>query len=119
MLINLSNHPSTKWSEAQTEAARQFGEVIDLPFPQVDPFGDEAYIAELADTYCSKVLTLAEDNPVSVHLMGEMTFTHALALRLKAVGVGCLASTTERVVVEEAPDRKTAFFRFVRFRNYE
>ena len=119
MLINLSNHPFAKWSEAQTEAARQFGEVVDLPFPQVDPYGDEAYIAELADTYCSKVLALAEGNPVSVHLMGEMTLIHALAFRLKAVGVECLASTTERVVVEEAPDRKTAFFRFVRFRKYE
>ena len=119
MLINLSNHPSAKWSVEQTEAARQFGEVVDLPFPQVDPFGDEAYIAELADAYCGKVLALAEGNPVSVHLMGEMTLIHALAFRLKAVGVECLASTTERVVVEEAPDRKTALFRFVRFRKYE
>ena len=119
MLINLSNHPSAKWSIEQTEAAKQYGEIIDLPFPQVDPYGDEAYIATLADEYCQKVLELAEGRPAFVHLMGEMTFTHAMAIRLRAVGVECLASTTERLVVEEELDRKTALFRFVRFRRYE
>ncbi|RME03015.1 MAG: TIGR02221 family CRISPR-associated protein, partial [Bacteroidetes bacterium] len=33
-LLNLSNHPTSSWTEAQmAEAKRLFGEVIDLPFP--------------------------------------------------------------------------------------
>lgn len=118
MFINLSNHPSTKWSEAQIEAAKQYGDIVDLPFPQVDPKGDEDYIAGLADEYCHKVLDLADSHPVTVHLMGEMTLTFALVIRMKAKGLVCLASTTERIVTEEAPGVKTNVFRFARFRKY-
>jgi hypothetical protein len=119
MFINLSNHPSSKWSEAQTESARQFGDIVDLPFPQVDPNGDETYIARLANEYCQKVIDMAGGKPVAVHLMGEMTLTFALARLLKAAGITCMAATTERVVVENEPGLKTAIFRFVRFRKYE
>lgn len=37
MFINLSNHTSTRWSEAQKEAARQYGEIVDMPFSAVSP----------------------------------------------------------------------------------
>ena len=70
MLINLSNHPSSKWSKEQTEAALHYGEIADLPFPVVAPEGDENYIAALADEYCNKVVELAGGAPVTVHLMG-------------------------------------------------
>ena len=118
MFINLSNHSSDKWSEAQIEAAKQYGDIVNLPFPQVDPKGDEAYIAGLTDAYCQKVHELADDAPLVVHLMGEMTLTFALVTRLKAKGIVCLASTTERIVTEEAPGVKTNVFRFARFRKY-
>lgn len=118
MFINLSNHPSSKWSEAQTEAAKQYGDIIDLPFPEVDPNGDEAYIANLADEYCRKILDMRDGTPLTIHLMGEMTFAFALVARLKKKDVACLASTTERIVLEEAPGVKTNVFRFVRFRHY-
>lgn len=46
MLLNLSNHPSSLWCDEQIKAAETlFGEIVDLPFPQVDPNGDEAYRA--------------------------------------------------------------------------
>ena len=118
MFINLSNHPSSKWSEAQTEAAKQYGDIIDLTFPQVDPNGDEAYIANLADEYCRKTLDMGDGTPLTIHLMGEMTLAFALVARLKAKGVVCLASTTERIVLEEKPGVKTNVFRFARFRRY-
>lgn len=119
MLINLSNHPSSKWNKEQTEAAkRQFGEIIDLPFPAVAPDGDENYIAALADEYCNKVIELAGDAPVTVHLMGEMTLTFALVNSLADKGVTCVASTTERIVKEIDDDHKDVVFQFVRFRNY-
>ena len=33
MLINLTNHPLSKWDEAQLQAAAQYGECVDIPFP--------------------------------------------------------------------------------------
>ena len=41
MLINFTNHPAARWSEAQRMAARQYGAVVDLPFPEVDPAASE------------------------------------------------------------------------------
>ncbi|MBO4773879.1 MAG: CRISPR-associated protein [Bacteroidales bacterium] len=118
MFLNLSNHPSANWSAEQTEAAtRLYGEVIDLPFPAVNPAGDEAYIADLADEYCQKVLALAEGKNITVHLMGEMTLTFAILKRLQAYGIPCVASTTRRETMEEN-GVKTSVFKFVKFRNY-
>ncbi len=119
MLINLSNHPSLKWSKEQTEAANsRFGEIIDLLFPAVSPEGDENYIAALADEYCNKVIELAGGTPVTVHLMGEMTLAFAIVRRLKQSGIPCVASTTQRLVKEIDDGHKDVVFRFVRFRNY-
>ena len=39
--INLSNHPSDKWDEKQMEAAKQYGEVMDIPFPSIPAQADE------------------------------------------------------------------------------
>lgn len=118
MLINLSNHPSSKWSKEQTEAALHYGEIADLPFPVVAPEGDENYIAALADEYCNKVIELAGGAPVTVHLMGEMTLTFALVKRFHAKGISCVAATTERVVVE-VDGEKRSVFNFIKFRAYE
>lgn len=119
MLINLSNHPSNKWSTNQMEAAISlFGEVIDLPFPLVDPCGDESYIELLASEYVSKVIALTKGNPYVVHLMGEMTLSFAILKILTNMGVQCVASTSERVVKEVGEGRKEATFSFVKFRKY-
>lgn len=119
MFLNLSNHPSANWSAEQTEVAKQlYGEIVDLPFPIVDPMGDEAYIAALADEYCGKVLEYAKGQPITVHLMGEMTLTFAILQRLKAQGIICVASTTQRETVEK-DGVKTSIFKFVKFRKYK
>lgn len=119
MLINLSNHPSAKWSAKQRDTAvLLYGEIIDLPFPVVDPARDETYIADLADEYCRQIVDLSDGMPVTVHLMGEMTLTFALVQRLCADGFPCVASTTERVINETPDGRKESFFSFVRFRRY-
>lgn len=118
MFLNLSNHPSANWSAEQTETAmRQYGEIIDMPFPTVDPAGDEAYIAALADEYCQKALEMSERHAITVHLMGEMNLTFALVQRFMEKGITCVASTTRRETVEEN-GVKTSIFQFVKFREY-
>lgn len=119
MLLNLSNHPSANWSEEQKTAAnQQYGEIVDLPFPQVSPEGDEAYIAAIADEYSKKVEKLSSRQSITVHLMGEMTLAFALAKRLQDNGITCVASTTERIAEDDAKGGKISKFKFVRFREY-
>ena len=113
MLLNLSNHPSANWAEEQLAAAG--GRVIDMPFPQVAPDGDEAYIESLANEYLDEILKM--DNVEAVHIMGEMNFTYSLVNKLKAHNIKCVASTTKRETVEEN-GVKVSKFKFVKFRNY-
>ena len=120
MFINLSNHPSSNWSTEQKDAAARLGgEIVDLPFPVVEPSGDESYIAALADEYCGKVLEMAKVENTVVHLMGEMTLTFAIAQRLQAHNILCLASTTQRETIEYSDGHKESFFKFVKFRKYQ
>jgi hypothetical protein len=113
MFINLSNHPSASWSPTQLTAAND--QVVDLPFPAVDPSGDEAYIKQLVNDYYNKIINIQDVS--AVHIMGEMNFTYALVNKLKANGIKCLASTTKRETVEEN-GVKISKFNFVRFREY-
>ena len=113
MLLNLSNHPSASWTEPQLTAAG--GKVIDLPFPQVDPDGDETYIEQLAQEYYDKIVKMKDIE--TVHIMGEMNFTYSLVNKLKNNGFRCVASTTKRETVEEN-GVKISKFNFVRFREY-
>lgn len=116
MLLNISNHPSDKWFEEQYQTAIQaYGGIIDLPFPNVPPEATSDQVGRLANEYFEKVTAT---QPTAVHLMGEMTFTHALVQKLKAAGIPCVASTSERMVVEGADGEKTVRFRFVQFRAY-
>ena len=121
MLINLSNHPAERWNAGQLEQAHNlYGEVQDLPFPKVDPHADEQEIHSMAEEYVQyalQQLPAATEN--AVHIMGEMTLTFALVKRLKAEGITCVASTTERKVAEKADGTKTSVFQFIRFREYQ
>lgn len=116
MLLNLSNHPSANWPKVQMNAAiQQYSSVQDLPFPQIDPSATSDDLEKLAEEYEHKI---REINPMTVHIMGEMTFAFKLVTRLKAIGITCVASTTERVAKEDIDGTKTSVFKFVRFREY-
>ena len=119
MFINLSNHPSDKWSESQTVAANeQFGEIVDLPFPQIAPDATKADIAKIAQDYLTRVQQIELPNNTAIHIMGEMTLTYQLVALLKDAGYHCYASTTVREVYEQEPGKKTVIFQFVNFREY-
>ena len=122
MLINLSNHPSVNWPPEQLATAQVFGEIVDLPFPSVDPAGDTEYIQAVCNEYLQKINDICRDaacrvSIVTVHIMGEMTLTYALVNALQKRGTTCVASTTERISVEK-DGMKTSEFRFVQFRKY-
>lgn len=121
MLINLSNHPSTFWDEKQKQAAGQYGQLTDIPFPSINPEASTDNIALLAETYESKVRKLLSEEssgPFAVHIMGEFTFCFALVARLQKSGIPCFASTTRRQTVNHPDGSKTSKFYFVVFREY-
>jgi CRISPR-associated protein Csx16 len=113
--VNLSNHPSAKWDETQTKAAREFAERIeDIAFPAVPPDADEKAIEALAEECVAQV------PPETSHALvqGEFTLTVELVRRLQARGITCLAATSKRNVEEGCNGRRVSTFTFVRFRAY-
>lgn len=120
MLLNLSNHPYSSWANAQRRAAlEQYGEVRNMAFPQIPPEKDTDYVRQIVEAYEFNIRKMAEENPgMTVHLMGELTFTHLLVNRLHKADIPCVASTSERILLQEANVKKKSHFNFVRFRRY-
>lgn len=128
MLINLTNHPSERWTDEQKQTAiEEYGWIEDLPFPQIAPEANEAEIEKLAQEYALKCQHLFQmaNIPVSqqayneaVHIMGEMTFTYQMVKLLSAQNIKCIASTTKREAIEKPDGTKISVFQFVKFRTY-
>lgn len=119
VFINLSNHPSSKWDKNQTEAARSYGEIVDLPFPEVPAQADENDVEELALEYMDRIM---EYRCEAVMVQGEFTLTYRLIKLLAEKQIISLAACSERSVEEVInPDGSTSRkinFQFVRFRRY-
>ena len=123
MLINLSNHPSTKWGEKQTNTAiKTYGEILDIPFPSISPEMTSVEVFTMAESYYNKVSAVLdqcanEPKPNAVHIQGEFTFVFKLVTLLRSSEISCIASTSERKV-EEKDGKKIVEFDFVQFREY-
>ena len=117
LFLNLSNHPSGLWGDKQIAEAQKYGTIEDIPFPTISPEACYEEMEEMTNNIVKNILKKAEKAVVTVHVMGEMTFTYALVNKLKAEGITCVASTTERIA-EEKDGVKTSEFKFVRFREY-
>ena len=127
MLINLTNHPSDKWSERQKQTATEkYKEIEDIKFPQIEPSATIEDVLELAKKYVTEIkhkLNYTDVNTFdfetnAVHIMGEMTFTHNIIRLLDQNAIKCIASTTKRTSIEEENGRKISVFEFIKFRNY-
>lgn len=123
MLLNLSNHPSSNWQPEQIKAAKEvYGEIQDLPFPNIPPQWDEMQVQQLAKEYAEKCITLFNANivlPHAIHIMGELTFCYAFVKMMEPYPYPCLAATTERIVEILPNGEKKSSFKFLKFRNYE
>jgi len=117
VFINVTNHPSSAWNKIQKTAAGVYGEIHDITFPNISPDGSAEEIETQVGRCLEKIRRRSKGKDATVHIMGEMTFTYRLVSRLKAMGIRCVASTTERIA-EEKDGVKTSQFKFVRFREY-
>ena len=119
VFVNLSNHPSVDWSEEQKKAALAYGGIIDVPFPSVPSSCSDKAMQKLADKAVGAVGKAAYPaREVTVHVMGEMTLTYRIVNKLKARGIRCLASTSDRVANDLGNGEKISQFHFVEFREY-
>ena len=118
MFLNFSNHPSSLWGQEQKTVAGQFGQIEDLPFPQVPADMSSEEVCRLADAYAKQILSRKPD---CVLCQGEFCLSWHVIARLKEAGVRVVAACRERVVEEvygENGTEKRSVFRFVQFREY-
>ncbi len=118
VFINFSNHPSDLWSSKQLTAASEYGIIKDIPFPVVDPEASNEVIQEIARGCVSRILSVADNSQVTVHIMGEMVLVFAVVSLLKEQGIRCVASTTRREARMTDENTKISVFEFVMFRDY-
>jgi hypothetical protein len=119
IFINFSNHPSDKWSEEQLAAAQVYGDVVDIPFPNIEPAATETDIANLGNDYIQKIL---EMSPSAVMCQGEFTFSYYVISGLLRNNINVLSACSKRIVQEmhDGTDtvKKVSQFKFVGFRRY-
>uniref|UniRef100_UPI004026F1FC hypothetical protein n=1 Tax=Gemmiger formicilis TaxID=745368 RepID=UPI004026F1FC len=119
MFVNFTNHPSGSWSAAQRRAAQVYGEILDLPFPDVPPALSAAAVAALADEWAARILVL---RPACVLCQGEMTLTARVVRLLQSRGVPVVAACSARCAASRTDadgcTHRQTEFRFVQFREY-
>ena len=118
MLINFTNHPYNNWLEQQKEAAKAYGKVIDLAFPQVSPYATREELMELGDTYLEKILAYY---PKAVLCQGEFGLVYYMVNQLMAKDIIVVSACSERKAIEVKENEsilKKAVFEFVQFREY-
>ena len=117
MFVNLSNHNSEKWSAEQLEAAREYGDIMDIQFPNIDPYMSNEEISALAKDYSDQIKAL---EPNCVMCQGEQCFAYEVTNNLKEEGIKVVAACSERKTVErqleDGRTEKTAVFEFTQFR---
>ena len=118
LFINLSNHPSSTWTEEQLKAAETYGEVVDMEFPDVDANATEEQVNRLAEEYLKMILGKGAPKDIMVHIMGEQSFCYALISLLQKNGVRCVASCTRRDVYLNEKGEAVHPFHFIQFREY-
>ena len=118
MFINFSNHSLSTWTERQIKAAKEYGELEEIVFPNINPQFTTEQVQMLATDYVAKILTHYPIENLTIHVMGELTFCFYVVQQLKEKCVRCVASTTERIVEETADNKKVTQFSFAQFREY-
>ena len=122
MMINISNHPSSRWGQFQLEKAIELSGdrgVWDVQFPHVSPDWTQGEVREHATQVVFYCLTqMAIPQSAVFHVMGEMTLTYEIVRLLKEAGRRVVASTTERQSCVGPDGEKRAWFVFCQFREY-
>lgn len=118
MFINYTNHPSKKWSPKQLEAAQKYGEVHDIPFPDVNPGMSKEELIKIAK---NELIKITIKKPDCVLCQGEAVLSYYLVSMLRENGVKIVAACSRRNVNEKNENGKVikiTEFEFIQFREY-
>jgi len=118
LLINLSNHPSEKWSEAQKKG---WDNITDMTFPQIDPWattGQVTLLVLIAEKASERIFELNKDNKVFIHLAGEFSFCYVLRdfFKDERFVVACTERKTIEKIENDGSVTKTTVFAFAQWR---
>lgn len=117
--INFSNHPSDNWNATQVGEALKYGNIVDIPFPDVAPEATEEDIEKLAN---ESIISICQYDDPTVMVQGEFTLTYSVVNKLKEKGITCLASCSERkaeeTILDDGSSKKISTFEFIKFRKY-
>ena len=94
--------------------AEEYGSIVDIPFPVVNPKGDTEYIVQLANDCVEKIM---RQQPRAVLCQGEFSLAFHVITELKKRNVKVLAACSERSV-ETNGNKKQVIFEFEQFREY-
>ncbi|MDO4324666.1 MAG: hypothetical protein Q4E24_01310 [bacterium] len=118
MFVNFTNHPKDNWTREQIEASVCYGEIVDVPFPEVSPESTLEQVRQEAEVYAEKIM---QYRPQFVLCQGEFCMTYHVVQILKEKGIHVGAACSERKVTEtttESETKKTVLYQFVQYREY-
>jgi hypothetical protein len=92
VLINFSNHPSSKWDKSQKV---DWKIVIDERFPRIKPDASKEDVEELVDTFMNRIKEIASiwegTAEVWLHLVGQWSFCYLFIARSGLSNISGLA----------------------------
>ena len=116
MLINLSNHPFSTWTEAQQQdALKHYSSVVDIEFPHIEPDWSFEELIALAKGLLTKVQFY---NANTIYVVGEHVFTFMLVRLFQENGLKCINAKSKRISTELEDGSIIKSFRFEGFREY-
>ena len=134
MFINYTNHPSASWGEKQTDEAKKYGEIVDMPFLNISPQMTIQELMKLAKEHGDNIIAVVEyEENSAVLCQGESVFTYMLVnyllnKKFKASrwqsglrNLKIVSAVSERKVIEIAEGnitQKKSEFCFEGFREY-
>ena len=123
MFYNLSNHPHVNWGNAQLEAARKWGDIEDVPFPEVNAQLDEQDILRAAQE-CVKKIKMSIDDAIFV--AGEYGAAFPIIDELLNQGKTVLSTISDSKIVYRTADNGTSeriihfnFLKFIPYRRFQ
>lgn len=116
LLLNFSNKHTSTWSNSQLKLAKkQFGELVDLDFPIIEPTMSKEDVQMIATASIEQIFIL---NPKAVHILGEGSFTVVIVQLLMSFGIPCVESTFEKNLGISKTGEKEVKYTFSQFREY-
>ncbi len=122
MFVNYSNHASGKWPEKQRREAQKYGEIVDVPFPDIPVSATTEEVEVIADKEFQRIQeVIGTEESAVVLCQGEFTLAYHIISLCRRHRIPAVCAVSQRVVHEMNEGdvvHKSVEFRFQGFRRY-